>query len=67
MFKQYDLVQVTSPDDENYLGAIGIITEVDQDIDGDICYRLFFKGEKHNRLARRTGIPYFYKEELEGI
>ena len=72
MHNQYDLVKVKDIGEVDlngldFEGAIGIVEEVDQDIDGDTCYRLLFVGKYHNELSRRVGIPMFYDNELEGI
>lgn len=72
MHDQYDLVKVKDIGDADlngldFEGAIGIVEEVDQDIDGDTLYKLLFVGKYHNELSRRVGTIMFYDNELEGI
>lgn len=66
MHSKYDLVKVIDKDDREFYGALGIINEVDKDIDGYTLYGLLFVGSHHNRLAERE-TPLFYGDELEGI
>ncbi|HHY13230.1 MAG TPA: hypothetical protein GX526_01100 [Thermoanaerobacterales bacterium] len=66
MFNEYDLVRVVDYHDVRFIGAIGIIVEVTEDIDGIRCYRLLYAGEYHNNLTRSI-TPYLTDEELEVV
>lgn len=67
----YDLVKVigTDPKDVSrfFYGSIGIIDQVDKDIEDKPLYHLLFVGKATNASAKKVGGVWFYDEELEGI
>ena len=61
--KQYDLVRVISFDDEDMIGAEGVIESI---CHGNF-YHIIFIGKKHNELSKKVGGHLFTDDNLEVI